>query len=256
MAKLINMTKSTKGFYTVEAAIFLPIVILAVLSMGYFMKIEGTWENCIHGAVDESALAASRSYDNINAASIGSAVSKRINEDNPYLTSMKIKNIRIMYDDGNIDDVTSYRITAAIDLKLPMGFSRRFRLDQGIKFRGFTGVDHISTPLGAEGLETLEKQEPVWIFPHSGERFHAEECTYIKAAASPAVLTSALHKKHDPCRICSSEDVAIGSIVFCFEGEGTAYHRSTCGTMIKHTSVIDKSEAVKKGYLPCTKCGG
>ena len=64
------MKKSTKGFYTVEAAIFLPLVILSVISLGYFMKVEGTWENCIHGAVDESALIASRSYDEINAASV------------------------------------------------------------------------------------------------------------------------------------------------------------------------------------------
>ena len=42
-----------------EAAIFLPLVLLAVLSLGYFMRVEGTWENCIHGAVDESALIAS-----------------------------------------------------------------------------------------------------------------------------------------------------------------------------------------------------
>ena len=54
------MKRNTRGFYTLEAAVFLPLVILAVLSLGYFMKIEGLWENCIHGAIDESSVIAAR----------------------------------------------------------------------------------------------------------------------------------------------------------------------------------------------------
>ena len=87
---------SKKGFYTVEAAIFLPLVLLAVLSLGYFMRVEGTWENCIHGAVDESALIASKSYDRGNAALVGPVVSSRINTDNPVLDEMKIKGLKII----------------------------------------------------------------------------------------------------------------------------------------------------------------
>ena len=256
MAGNMHMKRSTKGFYTVEAAIFLPLVLLAVVSLGYFMRVEGTWENCIHGAVDESALVASRSYDRANAAAIGPAVSKRINDDNPNLTEMRIRNLKVLYSDGQNEDLTSYRITAAIELVMPLGFSRRFEMDCGIKFRGFTGVDEESVPLGAEGLETYEQQDPVWIFPHSGEKYHDEDCTYVKAAASPAVLTSALRKQYDDCRLCDSENIPAGSIVFCFEGEDTAYHRGTCSSIMRHTSVIDRSEAVKKGYSPCTKCGG
>lgn len=256
MARFIYMKKSTKGFYTLEASIFLPLVILAILSFGYFMKIEGTWENCIHGAADESAKIASMSYDSVNTALIGPAVSKRINDDNPGLSKMKLESLKVMYSDGKMDDLTSYRITAAIDMQLPLGFSRIFELDYGIKFRGFTGVEEGSSPLGAEGLATYEQQEPVWIFPHSGERYHKENCTYVKASASPAVLTSAVRKKHNSCGLCDSGNISAGTIVFCFEGEGTAYHRGTCSSIIRHTSVIDRSEAVNKGYSPCSKCGG
>lgn len=35
------MKRNSKGFYTLEAVIFLPLVLLAVLSLGYFMKVEG-----------------------------------------------------------------------------------------------------------------------------------------------------------------------------------------------------------------------
>lgn len=256
MKNNIKNNMSKKGFYTLEATIFLPLVLLAVISMGYFMKVEGTWENCIHGAVDESSLAASRSYDEINAASVGASVSRRINEDNPVLDEMKIKNLRIMYSDRYADDVTSFRIHAVIDLDLPLGFTRKFTMDQGIKFRGFTGVEESSVPMGAEGLETYEQQNPVWVFPHSGEKYHSEGCTYVKASVSPKVLTDALKKKYDSCGLCGSKDIPSGSIVFCFDSEDTAYHRGTCSSIDRHTAVIDKRDADKRGYSPCSKCGG
>lgn len=256
MAGHIDMKKSTKGFYTVEAAIFLPLVIISVISLGYFMKVEGTWENCLHGAIDESALIASRSYDEINAVSIGEAVSKRINEDNPELDVMRLKNIRIMYQDMYSSDLTSFTIFAAMRLDLPLGFSREFILEQGIKYRGFTGVISRGIPMGKDKLESYENQDPVWVFPHSGEKYHGESCTYVKTSAMLTVLTSSIRKKYDSCGLCNSESMALGSLVFCFEGENTAYHRSTCGSIVRNVSTIDKSEAMKKGYRPCTKCGG
>lgn len=245
-----------KGFYTVEAAIFLPLMLLAVLSLGYFMRVEGTWENCIHGAVDESALAASRSFDHSNAMLTGAAVSRRINDDNPVLDEMKIKQLRVMYSDGNIDALTSYKIYASIHLQLPLGFSRKFTMEQGIKFRGFTGVKGSGEPMGTEGLETYAQQRPVWVFPHSGEKYHSESCTYVKASVSPKVLTAALKRKYESCGLCRSDQISSGSIVFCFESDDTAYHRGTCGSIDRHTVVIDESEAVKKGYGTCSKCGG
>lgn len=254
--KSIEISITKKGFYTLEAAIFLPLVLLAVLSLGYFMRVEGTWENCIHGAVDESVLAASRSYNEINAVSVGVMVSRRINDDNPVLDEMKIKDLRIMYSDIYADDLTSFTIHAAIDLDLPLGFSRKFTLDQGIKFRGFTGIEESAVPMGKEGLETYAEQRPVWIFPNSGEKYHSENCTYVKASVSPEVLTESLKKKYDSCGLCSSKDIPEGTIVFCFKSENTAYHRGNCSSIDRHTAVIDKSEADKRGYRPCSKCGG
>ena len=43
---------------------------------------------------------------------------------------------------------------------------------------------------------------------------------------------------------------------FCFGSDGTAYHRGTCRTINRKSVAIDKSEAVERGYAPCSKCGG
>ena len=91
------MRKSIKGFYTLEAAVFLPFVILAILSLGYFIKIEGLWENCIHGAIDESSVIASKSYSPVETMMIEEKIKNRVTEDNKELDTIEVDNIRIMH---------------------------------------------------------------------------------------------------------------------------------------------------------------
>lgn len=250
------MRKSTKGFYTLEAAVFLPLVILAVLSLGYFMRIDGMWEQCIHGAVDESALAASRAYGGGSSLAVGNQVKNRIQEDLPHLDSVKITGLRVMYSDLYADSLTAYKLEAAEQLSLPLGFQRAFHFASGIKYRGFVGKRQRSAPMGVEGLESYVAEDPVRIFPQSGERYHGEGCTYVKASVESAVLTEAVRRQYDECGLCGSGSMVTGSIVFCFKGEDTAYHRGTCSSIQRHTAVIDRTEAVRRGYTPCSKCGG
>ncbi|MDO4544890.1 MAG: hypothetical protein Q4C25_01920 [Bacillota bacterium] len=250
------MRKNTKGFYTVEAAIFMPLVILAVLSLGYFMRVEGTWENCIHGAVDESGKAAAGAYDGKGSAGVGLRIEQRILEENPKLDQGNVSTVRHWKDGGRAKALTSYRVEATMSLHLPLGFERQFSFDAKVKYRNFVGSKSKNPPLGAERLQQEEKEDPVWVFPHSGEKYHGESCTYVKASVSQMVLSSSLKKKYRPCGLCDSGNIPAGSIVFCFQGEDTAYHRGSCKSVKRHTIIMDRSEATKKGYRPCSKCGG
>ena len=252
------MKRNTKGFYTLESAIFLPFVILAVLSLGYFMKVEGTWENCVHGALDESVKTASRAYGGVNKPAIARMkIKNRLMEDNPNLDYVRIS--------GQVNEssltsggaVVSYNVEAGMSLNLPLGFQREFKLDSRIKYRGFVGrkISNVSS-LGSEGLEREQEEKPVWIFPQSGEKYHAKTCTYVKASVEKKILSSSLKSKYGACGLCNSRDIPVGSVVFCFRGEDTAYHRGTCKSVKRHTIIIDESEAETKGYRPCSKCGG
>lgn len=245
------MKKSTKGFYTIEAVIFLPLVILAILSLGYFIKTAGVWENCIHGAVDESVRAASRAYGKSHIP-IGGIIEERMLSENPRL---EYGRAYYMGNDGD-EGTAIYKVEAGIRLVLPLGFEREFSFETEIKYRGFIGKRPERKPMGAEGLEQYEGENPVWVFPQSGERYHGEGCTYVKASVTMKILNGAVRGKYRSCGLCHSEEISTGGIVFCFSGEDTAYHRGICRSIKRHTSVIDKSEAEKKGYTPCRKCGG
>ncbi len=250
------MKNSTKGFYTLEAAIFLPLVILAVLSLGYFMRIDGAWENCIHGAVDESAVLASKSYDGSKSLMVKSKIKERLMKDNPDLEKLDVGNLRVRYRGVHADHLTSYKLRATFRLHLPLGFGHEFQFESGIQYREFIGKKEDKQPMGRDGLEAAGPQNPVWIFPQAGEKYHTEGCSYVKASVTPAVLTAAVRKKYKPCPLCDSGNMKAGSIIFCFKGADTAYHRGTCSSIERHTAVIDKTDAEKRGYQPCSKCGG
>ena len=53
---------SRRGFYTVEAAIFLPLFILAVLTIGYFIRFDMLWEEAMHRELDSCSYSASVAY--------------------------------------------------------------------------------------------------------------------------------------------------------------------------------------------------
>ena len=250
------MRNTTRGFYSLEASIVLPFVILAVLSLGYFMKVEGTWENCVHGAADESVKAAAYAYETGMAVISRHTLESRITEDNPDLDEINISRIMTGYSDMKTDKLTSFHIDAAMKLELPLGLGHEFTLKSKIKFRGFVGSSLINDPCGSDGLESEAAEDPVWVFPQTGEKYHSENCTYVKASVRQELLDSKIKSRYKACSLCNSGDMPSGSIVFCFEREGTAYHRGSCASINRHTMVMDRSEAVKKGYGKCSKCVG
>lgn len=251
----MDMKRNSKGFYTLEAVIFLPLVLLAVLSLGYFMKVEGAWENAFYGAVDESTQAARKAYDGVSGLTVKQNIKGRIADENPQLAAFKVSNFRCMYTDGFNDKITSYQLEASMELKLPLGFGRDFSWKANVKYRNFVGKRRSASAAGDE-LSQDKEEDPVWIFSNAGERYHTENCTYVKARAEKTILDSNVREHRDSCEICDSGSLKTGSIVYCFRDSDTCYHRGSCRAIKRHTSKVDREEAKKKGYTPCSKCGG
>lgn len=250
------MRNSIRGYYTLEAAMLLPLVLLMILALGWFTKAEGTWEKAFHCAADESARCAAMAFDGVSDKTAGLRIRRRIGNDVTGLAGYDLRNMRYGHSDQRADHLTSYTLDIRSDLRLPAGFGRLFRFSSQIKYRNFVGRYYGGDPLGTEGLENNLPQDPVWIFPRSGEKYHTKTCTYVKATVHSEILTSALRNSYAACSTCHSEQLPTGSIVYCFENSDTAYHRGTCLTIRRHTAVIDRTEAIKKGYTPCSKCGG
>ena len=256
MKKNTDFIKRKRGAYILEAVIFLPIIVLAVLSFGYFTRVEGVWENLIHCAIDESRRTQAMAWDGISGYAAKDRIRRRIEKDDACPSSFSVRGFHVDHSAGTLDRLTSFTLTANQHMPLPAGFSRDFSFKSKIVYRGFVGREMTGVPLGISGLEDGIPGDPAYIFPAFGEKYHGEACTYVKATVHMERLNASLRRGYDACSICRSKDMGDGSIVFCFSSPGTAYHTASCRTIDRHVIVIDRGEAEKKGYTPCSKCGG
>ena len=250
----MGLERTKKGVYTVEAAICLPLVMLAVLTLGYFIEADSAWENSMNAAFAECSYAQSSGLD-LSKAAMGVKL-RRDATGFGQDVNLSLSHRRYSYSDGRHTDLNSFRLRADVDLVLPLHFGRIFEYESTVKYRDFVGLQYERSALGAEGLEQTEDSTEVWIFPQSGTKYHDKSCTYVKATVHSCILTNTLKRQYSPCAMCGSGNLPSGSIVFCFYGEDTCYHRGSCRSIKRHTIVVDKGEAEEKGYTPCSKCGG
>lgn len=245
-----------RGFITVEAAIVLPVFLLAVIAMGYYIKVFGIMENVSYSMMDEASRAAANAYTVKVSPLLGKTVHDRIISDCTDAEGLRITEARYLYNDGDLDGMISLRAEYHAGRDLPMDMGAVTELVTQIKCRGFTGTENAGTPMPFEEMEKEGVWDPVWIFPSDGEKYHGENCTYVTANARELVLTTAVKRKFAACKLCGAAEVPDGSYVYCFMENGEVYHKPDCRQVSRFTIEISRSEAIDKGYTPCSKCGG
>lgn len=245
-----------RGYYTVEAAIFLPIFIIAVMTIAYLIKVVGAAEITMHAATDEGRNAAAQAYVVKTGLGFAPSLENRILADSEDVSQVQVSNLKYLYSMKGKDGLISYQINSRVDIRLPLQLYDGFDLEERILCRGWIGKSNTWAPLGFDAMEKSEDARTVWIFPRSGEKYHKGNCTYVSNTPSQLLLSKSLKNKYDSCELCHSEELESGSIVYCYEGYGEAYHRGSCVSVDKYVVKIQEEDARIKGYLPCTKCGG
>lgn len=240
-----------RGSYTVEAALFLPVFIIAALTLGYLMKLIGGVESGMHACVDESRRQAAAAY--IDRAGIGfkGRTQSRILGENKYITRAKMKNLRYLAGDS----IISFDMDYTVDIALPLDLYDGFEVTDSLKCRGWTGKSY-DDPFTFDAMERDEDATIVYIFPMWGSRYHKKSCTFVSAHPVQTALTAGIKRQYDACTNCKPGSLSEGSIVYCFPKYGGSYHRGSCSAVKKYTITIEKSQAEARGYSPCAKCGG
>lgn len=245
-----------KGYVTLEAAIFLPIFVIGILTLGFCIKLFSTAENITNSMIDETGHLAARAYGKPVAAGFSAQLKQRISEENGQLRSLEVTEFRYRHAARGKTDLITAACKYEIGLSLPLPLKDSFDMESRIQCRGFVGKDSRENPMDFKEMERNGDSTLVWIFPMWGKKFHKETCVYVSNQPRQMVLTNDLKTQFRACELCGAQTVRPGSFVYCFMRAGMAYHRQTCKMVEKYTIEIEKQDAVAKGYTPCVKCGG
>lgn len=247
-----------------EAAIFLPIFIIGVLTFAYLIKFMSVEEAVFHSFADEARVLSAEAGANPleSGADLASAhlfelkLKERIYDENGKdVSSVDIDQFLLLNYINGMSGMITMDLNYDVNIRLPIPFYEKLPVSESLLFRAFIGKEERLDPLPFEEMEKVKKSDLVWIFPRAGERYHGENCTYIKSEPKQLVMSDQVRRKYKPCGICDSRDLPEGSLVYCFT-TGQSYHAGSCPTVDKYVISIEKEEAVKKGYTACSKCGG
>jgi hypothetical protein len=249
--------KENKGSQVIEAAIFLPIFIIGLLTLGYLVKFNAVQENVFHSFADETGKIAAEASLNITAPLFyENDVENRVEDENGYvIKNIDINNFRYKIPSHINDNIIAASLDYDINIGLPAGFIDNIPVSDTIICRAFVGDEQDVAPMPFSEMERSVDSNSVWIFPRAGTKFHSEDCSYIKNYPKEMMLSSVIKNRFSPCEICNPTDLRDGNLVYCFS-TGSVYHKGECPTVTKYVTSMEKTEAQNRGYAACLRCGG
>jgi len=247
------MNRNTKrGFLSLEASIFIPLFVIAILTFGYLMKVIVASENIVHIMADEARKLSMYSYNIKVAPGFKYDLRMRILEENRDIDVTYVETFNYLFEHSGKEDLISLRVSSEIKIKLPIIFYDKVEVSDTLLFRGFTGREFI--PEYIEYEQDEEEVRIVWVFPTAGARYHEETCGYINVAARQASLNADIIKNYDPCTLCGARELSPGSVIYYFLSSGSVYHKGSCFIVDRYVISMDEKDAIGKGYTPCSRC--
>lgn len=253
----MSVKKNTKrGSYIVEAVLVLPVFILAVIMLMSIIPVMGQCENVYFSVCDEMRKESVKAVYAPEPVTPAMRTAERIRNENRDVTACSINTIKYLYASRGMTDLITMEGKVTLEKKSLFSLYGRTEYDVSVTGRAFTGTNGKNTCLDEDEFKKKKKAEPVYVFPEYGEKYHKKNCTYLNACCEKRILNSALKKKYKPCKACRAGKARNGTTVYCFSKEGEVYHLGNCRHVKKAFVEMEKEDAIRKGYTPCSKCGG
>jgi hypothetical protein len=255
--------KRRRGSLAVETAIFLPLFIIGILTLGYLIKVVSVQENVLHALTDETRLLAAESSAPIVLPTYKKDLIERLREENgDDIGDVNVTPLRYrtpyygLLSGKQYTDLIGVSVNCRIRLKLPAVFKSAVKAESTVLCRAFVGRNNADEIMPFEEMERDGDGEIVWVFPRAGERYHGPNCGYIKNEPKEIMLSSAVRSRYKPCELCKPNKASNGNLVYCFPTSGAAYHLGNCFLVERYVISVSEDDAKKEGYTACAKCGG
>lgn len=247
------MRNKKRGSVFVEAAVFLPIFLVGLLTLALFMRIIAIEETSIHILSDE---ARTFSVMPIPFHFTGESERRLRSAWGGELGKVRVTELRTGLSQGGTEDLVKARLTYEIKLPLPIPLLKKTKESSQLVFRQFTGKGPWNEPMDFSEMEKEGEDSMVWVFPRAGERYHNKRCSFIAVDPERRLLSQQLRGRYNPCSLCRPQELPDGSAVYCYPRSGEVYHRESCKSVSRYVVEMDRQIAEKRGYTPCRKCGG
>jgi len=246
----------------VETAIMLPLFIIGILTIGYLLKHCMVSEGVHHAMTDEAhRIMAEAAYIPYPVSFKGELIKRIDSESRGELSNARVdrftyRGIGVSGGGRIYTDVIKISVSFDTPLKLPRIFLDAVQGERTVYCRAFVGSTQSGDVKPFDEMEKDDGEGTVWIFPRHGERYHEKQCSYIENNPREVLLSKSIRNSYDPCKLCKPGGSRDGTLVYCFETSGRAYHLGSCTTVDRYVIEIGKEDAKTQGYTPCSKCGG
>ena len=247
--------RSRRGSYIVEAAITLPLFIIAVVVLSSIILMYAAIENCTFMAANELRIGAAEAVFADPGILIPHRLKTRILDNCSQVGSARVTDFGYRVSRWGQDELIAVSMNLRMRTDNPLGLKAHADYELSLVTRAYVGKIRDVQPMSADEMAGKDARA-VYIFPKRGERYHSKGCGFLTAASTTGVLTSGMKKKYKPCPICGSRKAGIGTRIYYFPDYGESYHLGGCPALERNYIEIDLRDAVARGYTPCSKCGG
>lgn len=251
----LHQLERKNGSYIVEAAVTLPLFLIAVIVMSSVILMYSCIESCTFTAASEARRSAAEAMAADTGVLLPHRIKSSISGDHSQIESARVTDFGYRVSRWGQDELIAVTMDLSLRTKNPLGLKARAGYSLSVVTRAYVGKIRDIESMGEDELAGADA-EPVFIFPKRGERYHSKGCGFLTAASTSGTLTSSVKRKYRPCPLCGSRRAPAGSRIYYFPSAGEDYHLSGCSALQRNYIEIDKKDAVARGYTPCSKCGG
>ena len=244
-----------RGSYILEAAVTLPVFLIAVIVMNSIILMYSCIEDCNFIAANELRRGAAEAAIADTSLAVPYRIRKEIEAAHSQIDSAMLKDEGYRTGRWGIDELLIVDYRLRLSTPNPLGINAKAEYDLSLVTRAYVGRERDEGNMSAEDFAD-DDSAPVYIFPKRGEKYHSEGCDFLKAASRSGTLTESIRKKYKACPICHSGKADIGALIYYFPAAGEDYHLPGCASLQRNYIEIDRNVAKERGYTACSKCGG
>ena len=251
----MKMHINKRGSYLIEAAIALPVFIIAVITMSSVILMYVCIEDCTFVAANEMRRSAAEAVIADTSIALPYRIRKEIEDGHSQVHSAQLRDEGYRCERWGIDELLLADFGLRLKTDNPLGIKAEADYDLALATRAYVGRERDESNMSAEEFAD-EDAEPVYVFPKRGEKYHSGGCTFLRAASTSASLTTSIKRKYKGCPLCHSSRAENGALIYYFPSDGEDYHLPGCPSLQRNYIEINRDTALKRGYTACSKCGG